>query len=81
VAKDVVKAEARAAQPVNEEVFDTRGVVKTLEGLMTRVTAKEVTPDTVNAACNCADKIVDVLRLHLDVERLRTRTAGARRDP
>lgn len=55
------------------EVFDTRSVVQTLEGLMTEVTKKNVTPETVNAACNCADKIVDILRLHLDVERLRTR--------
>ena len=53
------------------EIFDTRTVVKTLEGLMTRVTQIDCTPDTVNAACNCADKITDVLRLHLDVERLR----------
>lgn len=56
-----------------EEVFDTRRVVTTLEGLMTQVTKDKVTPDTVNAACNCADKIVDILRLHLDVERLRTK--------
>lgn len=55
------------------EVFDTRSVVQTLEDLMTEVTKKNVTPETVNAACNCADKIVDILRLHLDVERLRIR--------
>lgn len=58
----------------NGEVFDTRRVVTTLEGLMTKVTEKDVSPDTVNAACNCADKIVDILRLHLDVERLRRKT-------
>ena len=57
------------------ETFDTRKVVTTLEGLMTRVTEQNVTPDTVNAACNCADKIVDILRLHLDVERLKTKMA------
>ena len=57
----------------NDEIFNTRKVVNTLEGLMTQVTDKNVTPDTVNAACNCADKIVDILRLHLDVERLRTK--------
>lgn len=56
-----------------KEIFDTRKVVTTLEGLMTRVTDAKVTPDTVNAACNCADKIVDILRLHLDVERLKTK--------
>lgn len=56
---------------LQHEVFDTRRVVNTLENLMTKVTDAQVTPETVNAACNCADKIVDVLRLHLDVERLR----------
>jgi phage terminase large subunit-like protein len=55
------------------EVFDTRKVVKTLEGLMTKVTSDKCTAETVNAACNCADKITDILRLHLDVERLKTR--------
>jgi hypothetical protein len=59
---------------IEDKVFDTRKVVTTLEGLMTKVTADQVTPDTVNAACNCADKIVDILRLHLDVERLRSKT-------
>jgi len=56
------------------EVFDTRKVVKTLEGLMTRVTDTACTAETVNAACNCADKITDILKLHLDVERLRRKT-------
>jgi hypothetical protein len=58
-----------------DEVFDTRRVVSTLEGLMTRVTEQDVSPATVNAACNCADKIVDILRLHLDVERLKRKTS------
>lgn len=57
------------------EVFDTRKVVKTLEGLMTKVTETTCTAETVNAACNCADKITDILRLHLDVERLRRKTS------
>lgn len=58
-----------------EDVFDTRNVVKTLESLMTKVTTTEINASTVNAACNCADKIVDILRLHLDVERLRRKTS------
>jgi phage terminase large subunit-like protein len=55
------------------EVFDTRKVVRTLESLMTDVTKQTCNAETVNAACNCADKITDILRLHLDVERLRSR--------
>lgn len=56
-----------------KEVFDTKTVVKKLENYMDRVTEKECTPATVHAAVNCADKIVDILRLHLDVERLKAR--------
>lgn len=53
-----------------QNTFTTKKVVTTLENLMNRVTENEVTPDTVNAACNCADKITDILKLHLEVERL-----------
>lgn len=56
------------------EVFDTKGIVKKLENYMDKVTEKDCTPATVQAAVNCADKIVDILRLHLEVERLRVRT-------
>lgn len=70
--KEVAKRDDKA------EVFDTRRVVTTLEGLMTRVTQEVVTPETVNAACNCADKIVDIMRLHLDVERLQAKVRKTR---
>lgn len=56
-----------------DKVFDTRKVVSTLEKLMEDVTKNTCTPETVNAACNCADKITEILRLHLDVERLKRR--------
>jgi len=71
----LTKIEAGKPAAVDTEIFDTRRVVKTLEGLMTRVTEKDCSPDTVNAACNCADKITDILRLHLDVERLKRKMA------
>jgi len=51
--------------------FNTRTVVKKLEALMDEVTKEQCTPQTVQAAVNCADKICDFLRLHLEVERLK----------
>ena len=54
-----------------ESIFNAKTVIQTLEWLMMRVTADECTPSTVNAACNCAARISDFLRLHLEVERLR----------
>lgn len=67
----VVPRKPTVVNQSDEEIFNTRTVVKTLEGLMTKVTQDKCTPETVNAACNCADKITDILRLHLDVQRVR----------
>lgn len=53
------------------DIFDSKSVVQKLESYMDKVTEKECTPSTVQAAVACADKIVDFLRLHLDVERLK----------
>jgi hypothetical protein len=58
-------------QPEMSQVFDTKEVVTTLNNLMNRVTEKECTSDTVNAACNCAHQITQLLKVHLDVERLK----------
>lgn len=63
--------EIQKAEKVRSDVFDTKSVVKKLENLMDRVTEKECTTQTVHAACDCAGKITEILRLHLDVERLK----------
>jgi hypothetical protein len=67
------KTEVLARPSESFEKFDTRGVVKKLESLMTDVTKEEATPDTVNAACNCAGRITDLLRIHLEVERMKVK--------
>jgi len=54
-----------------ESIFNARSVVQTLERLMNQVTQQEATPATVNAACNCAARITDLLRVHLEAERLK----------
>lgn len=64
---------SKEIQKKEENTFDTRETVMTLNGLMNRVTEKDCTPDTVNAACNCASQITQLLRLHLDVQRLKQR--------
>ena len=56
--------------PTSESLFNARSVVQTLEQLMLRVTEQECTPATVNAAANCAARICDILRVHLEAERL-----------
>jgi hypothetical protein len=40
-----------------------------LLGLMKRVTDKEVTAQTVNAACNCASEIHKILRLNFEMKK------------
>lgn len=52
------------------EIFNSKSIVKTLEGLMTKVTKDDCNPETVNAACNCAGRITEILRVHLEVEKL-----------
>jgi len=76
--KEALEKAGDKCETAIKATFDTRKAVSTLENLMTRVTGDNCTPETVNAACNCADKIVQFLRLHLDVERLRARTMGRR---
>jgi hypothetical protein len=65
--------ESKDLSPKQNEVFNTRNVVKKLEDLMGDVTKEQVTPETVNAACNCAGRITEILRIHLEVERLKAR--------
>lgn len=71
--QQIQKSETPAAAPpaTLSEAFDTRTVVKKLESLMTDVTKDSATPETVNAACNCAGRITEILRIHLEVERLK----------
>lgn len=57
----------------NKQIFDSKKVVRTLETLMERVTKESCTPETVNAACHCAGKITEILRLHLDLAKLKGR--------
>lgn len=57
-----------------QDVFDTRSIVNKLENYMDRVTQDECNAQNVHAAVSCADKIIDILRLHLDVERLKIKT-------
>lgn len=63
---------------MQEGLFNARGVVQTLERLMNEVTKNDCTPATVNAACNAASRITDLLRVHLEAERL---TLARRRLP
>ena len=56
-----------------DDVFNTKTIIKKLESYMDKVTEEKCTPETVQAAVNCADKIVDILKLHLDLERLNIR--------
>jgi len=40
-----------------------------LLGLVKKVTATEITPQTVNAACNCAGEINKLLKLNFEMKR------------
>lgn len=65
-----VEGRAPDVQRSEESIFNAKSVIQTLERLMTNVTNEDCTASTVNAACNCAARITDLLRVHLEVERL-----------
>ena len=56
---------------VGSTMYGTKVVIDNLSGLMTKVTKESCTPETVNAACNCANEITKILRLHLDAAKLK----------
>jgi len=49
----------------NQETFENLPMSVSLQllGLMKKVVAKEINPETVNAACNCASEIHKILKL------------------
>jgi hypothetical protein len=55
----------------DDQIFNSKEIVMTLHGLMNKVTSEKCNAETVNAACNCASKITDLLKLHLEVEKLK----------
>lgn len=52
----------------------TSRVVNTLADLMDKITAGEISPETVNAACNCAEKMTDIFKFHLDFEKFKAKS-------
>jgi NCAIR mutase (PurE)-related protein len=54
-----------------EKVFETKKVVTTLSGLMDKVTKDQCTPQTVEAACKCANAITDIMKVHLEAEKIK----------
>lgn len=59
------------------EVYDTRKVFNKLTDLMDKVTEQSCTADTVNAACNCVARMNDLLRIHLEADRLKRKYRSA----
>ena len=55
----------------SDDQFVSRNIqiIDNLGNLMTEVTKDQVTPDTVNAACQCAEKITDLFKFHLELEK------------
>lgn len=59
------------ARPGSQEtsVSLSKDLATQLLGLMKRVTDKEVTAQTVNAACNCASEIHKILKLNFEMKK------------
>lgn len=67
--KDLVRSDEREAGAVRNQALryinDRYGVtdnVRVMRTLMVKVTEKDITAETVNAACNCVSSINETLR-------------------
>lgn len=58
----VIRKSKMAALSAVSEQFKTRETVLLLQKLMSEVTKKEITADTVNAACNCVEKMNSTIK-------------------
>lgn len=65
------KSESDVEKP--HEDFDTGKVARTLHSAMEKILEKEISPASINAACNCAQQITNILKLHLEARRLKTK--------
>lgn len=61
-----------AKSPETQE-FDTGKVARTLHAAMESLLEKEISASSINAACNCAQQITNILRLHLEANRLKAK--------
>jgi len=53
------------------EEFNMKGIVVSLKSMMDKLVEKECNAGNVNAACNCASRIVDIIRVHLEAEKVK----------
>lgn len=55
----------------NQETFENLPISVSLQllSLMKKVVSKEVNPQTVNSACNCASEIHKILKLSAELEK------------
>lgn len=60
----------QSARPGSQEVSVSlsKDLATQLLDLMKKVTKDEITPDTVNAACNCASEIHKILKLNFQMK-------------
>lgn len=67
-----LKSENQSGQPGNQETSDNlpTAVCERLYLLMNEVTKNEITPETVNSACNCANGIASFVKLNLEMAKL-----------
>ena len=54
---EVVSSEKQVALREISDRFGVVDTVQTLQHMMKEVTKKEITPDSVNAACNCVQNL------------------------
>lgn len=66
---EVIDGSKRVALTDISERFGVVDTVKTLQHMMKEVTKKEITADTVNAACNCVQNLNNTIKTAIQAAR------------
>ena len=67
-----MKNEITKTEKSVKEIYGTSKTVDALHSMMLNVAKDEkLSAEKINAACNCAGRITDIMKVHLDYERLK----------
>lgn len=67
--RSLVSGKTSEVETQSESIGLSKNLAKSLMGLIDKVNADGVTPETVNASCNAAAQIYKILRLNYDMKK------------
>ena len=65
----LIENERKDAVTFVDDKFNVKGTVNHLHKMMKEVTKDQITPDTVNAACNCVSNLNETIKTAMSAAR------------